>query len=49
VDATEEAVVNSLWQAETTHGREGRVVERLPQDEALAVLERHGRLGTERR
>lgn len=44
VEATEEAVVNALWRAETTHGREGRVAERLPHDPVLELLERHGRL-----
>jgi D-aminopeptidase len=42
VDATEEAVVNCLWAAETTHGREGRVVERLPHEPVLDLL-REGR------
>ena len=45
VDATEEAVLNALWQAETTHGRDGRVVERLPHEPVLELLARHGRLG----
>jgi D-aminopeptidase len=44
VDATEEAVLNCLWSAETTTGREGRVIEALPHDEVLELLESHGRL-----
>ena len=44
VDATEEAVLNALWSAERTTGREGRVVEALPHDEVLELLESHGRL-----
>jgi D-aminopeptidase len=44
VDATEEAVVNALWNAETTTGREGRVAPALPRDDVLELLERHGRL-----
>ncbi len=44
VDATEEAVVNALWAAETTHGRDGRVVERLPHEPVLELLARAGRL-----
>src|SRR4051794_10663093 len=44
VEATEEAVLNALWHAETTTGREGRVVERLPHELVLELLERHGRL-----
>ena len=44
VEATEEAVLNSLWRAETTTGREGRVVERLPHEPVLELLASHGRL-----
>jgi D-aminopeptidase len=44
VEATEEAVLNALSQAERTEGREGIVAERLPQDELLALLSGHGRL-----
>lgn len=44
VDATEEAVLNALWRAETTTGREGRVVERLPHEPVLELLAGHGRL-----
>jgi L-aminopeptidase/D-esterase-like protein len=44
VDATEEAVLNALWNAETTKGREGRVVEALPRDEVLELLRAHHRL-----
>jgi D-aminopeptidase len=44
VDATEEAVLNALWRAETTHGRDGRVVERLRHEPVLELLARHGRL-----
>jgi D-aminopeptidase len=44
VDATEEAVLNALWSAERTEGREGRVVEALPHDEVLELLAAHHRL-----
>jgi D-aminopeptidase len=44
VDATEEAVLNCLWSAETTTGREGRVIEALPHDEVMELLQSHGRL-----
>ncbi len=44
VDATEESVLNALWKAETTTGREGRVVERLPHEPVLELLRAHGRL-----
>ena len=38
MDATEESVLNALWKAETTTGREGRVVERLPHEPVLELL-----------
>jgi D-aminopeptidase len=44
VDATEEAVVNALWAAETTTGREGRVAHALPHGDVLELLAAHGRL-----
>ena len=44
VEATEEAVMNALWRAETTTGRMGRVIERLPHEPVLELLESHGRL-----
>ena len=44
VDATEEAVLNALWAAVDTVGREGRVVQALPHDAVLEQLEQHGRV-----
>ncbi len=44
VEATEEAVVNALWAATDTDGRDGRVVPALPHDEVLALLAASGRL-----
>ena len=44
VDATEEAVLNALWHAERTEGREGLVAERLPHAGVLELLRRHARL-----
>ena len=43
VEATEEAVLNSLWRAERTVGREGIVAEALPHDELLELLSGRGR------
>jgi D-aminopeptidase len=45
VDATEEAVANAVWSAETTTGRQGRVAHALPHDAVLELLEAHRRLG----
>jgi D-aminopeptidase len=39
-EATEEAILNALTQAETTVGRLGRVVPALPLDKTLALLRR---------
>ena len=44
VDATEEAVVNSLWAAKDVSGRDGRLVEALPHEETLELLAQAGRL-----
>jgi D-aminopeptidase len=48
VDATEEAVLNSLWATETTTGREGRLVHALPHGPILELLAAHGRLVADR-
>jgi D-aminopeptidase len=45
VDATEEAVVNTLWAAEDTEGREGRLIRALPHEPVLELLRAAGRLG----
>jgi D-aminopeptidase len=38
VDATEEAVLNTLWAAEDTDGRDGRVIRALPHEPVLELL-----------
>jgi D-aminopeptidase len=43
VDATEEAVLCSLWAAVDTKGREGRVVRALPRDAVLELYRGRGR------
>ncbi|MEX2274729.1 MAG: P1 family peptidase [Actinomycetota bacterium] len=44
VEAVEEAVINALFAAETTLGRDGSVLHALPIDRTLEVLNRHGHL-----
>ena len=44
IEATEEAVINSLFRATTTTGRGGRTVEGLPIGGTLEILRRHGAL-----
>jgi D-aminopeptidase len=43
IEATEEAIYNSLFRATTTTGR-GHTVEALPIDRTLEILRRHGAL-----
>jgi D-aminopeptidase len=47
VEATEEAVLNALWAATDTTGREGRLVRAIPHEPVLALLRQHGRLTLE--
>lgn len=41
IEATEEAIVNSLWAATTMTGKDNRTVEALPRDKVLAILKSH--------
>lgn len=43
-DATEEAIVNVLFAAETMTGADNITVPAIPQDKVLEILKRHGRL-----
>ena len=43
VEAVEEAVVNAMFTATTTVGRDGHVLHALPLDRTLELLARHGR------
>ncbi len=44
VEATEEAILNSLFRATTVTGKMGRTVEALPLDEVSKIMRRYGRL-----
>ena len=44
VDATEEAVLNTLWAAGDVTGRGGRVAPGLPHEDVLELLRAHGRI-----
>ena len=46
IEATEEAVVNAMFMAETTVGHDGNTLHALPLDRTLEILKRHGRLAT---
>jgi D-aminopeptidase len=47
VEATEEAVLNSLFAATTVAGRAGHVAEALPLDRVLEILRAHGRVAAQ--
>jgi D-aminopeptidase len=44
IEAVEEGVLNALFTATTTTGRDGNTLHALPLDRTLGLLERHGRL-----
>ncbi len=44
IEATEEAIVNSLFAAETMKGKNGRVVEALPLDKVKEIFKKYNRL-----
>ena len=46
VDATEAAVLDAMFRADTVEGRDGHVVPALPVDIAVQLLERAGRLAS---
>jgi D-aminopeptidase len=43
-EATEEAIINSLFAAETTRARNGMIIQALPVDETLQILRKYNRL-----
>jgi D-aminopeptidase len=43
VEATEEAIINALFKAETMMGKEGNIRHELPYDQVARIWERHGR------
>jgi D-aminopeptidase len=44
-EATEEAIINSLFHAKTMTGRDSHIVEELPVDQVLKIMEKYGRDG----
>lgn len=42
-EATEEAIINSLFHAETMNGRDGNTIKELPVDSVLEIMEKYGR------
>lgn len=44
IEATEEAILNSLFTAETMTGRDGHRVEKLPLDKVMEIMNKHKRI-----
>ncbi|WP_323757819.1 P1 family peptidase [Roseivirga sp.] len=42
IEATEEAIINSLLMAETSKGRENHVIQKLPMEKVLPILNKYG-------
>ncbi len=49
IEATEEAILNSLFAAETMTGYQGRTIEALPKERVLKLLEEAGKITLERK
>ncbi|TLU97993.1 DmpA family aminopeptidase [Dyadobacter luticola] len=44
IEATEEAIINSLFMAKTTEGTQGHKVEELPKDKVMEMMKKYGRV-----
>jgi D-aminopeptidase len=44
IEATEEAIINSLFMAETMQGKDGRSIDALPLDKVLRIMSKYNRL-----
>jgi len=42
IEATEEAIINSMFAAETTTGRDGHTIEKLPMHQVMPILKKYG-------
>ena len=47
IEATEEAIINSLFAAETLEGRDGHIIEALPVEKVIKILADYGRYPAE--
>ncbi|MDC6390034.1 P1 family peptidase [Maribacter sp. PR1] len=47
IEATEEAILNSLFAAETMIGRDGHKIEALPLNEVIPLMEKYNKIGQE--
>ncbi len=44
IEATEEAILNSLFMAETTKGHQGHLIEKLPTQKVMEILKKYGKV-----
>jgi len=44
IEATEEAIINSLFAAKTMTGKDGHTMEALPVDKVMDILKKYGRI-----
>ena len=42
IEATEEAIINSLFMAETSMGKDGHTIQKLPMEKVLPILKKYG-------
>jgi D-aminopeptidase len=45
IEATEEAIINSLFMAEDMKGKNGKMIEALPMDKVIPLLKKYNRIG----
>ncbi len=45
IEATEEAILNSMFSATSVSGRDGHIVEALPIEKVLEIMKKYGRDG----
>jgi D-aminopeptidase len=44
IEATEEAIINSLFAATTMKGKEGHIIEAIPMDKVKHILQQYNRI-----
>ncbi len=44
IEATEEAILNSLFTAETTEGRDGHIIESLPIEKVISIMKKYNKI-----
>ena len=44
IEATEEAIINSLFMAETTNGKNGKIIESIPLEKIIPILKKYNKI-----